>query len=160
MDDQRFRERLSSITGEEDRRRAFSQLCRLYGSEATAEQREFIRGQWDFGCRWQLPRDDTLTVEAVDSIPPRERVREAMLYHSIENARQDYRDNLMSICLIYHSVLRLGLDPGELFGEVAALSTKEMSDLLLSWLRRAPEDQALRAFGWREVTTPEGTRFE
>jgi hypothetical protein len=142
MDDQQFLERLCAITNEEDRRRAFSQLCRLYGSEATAEQRDFIRGQWDFGCRWHIPRDDTLTIAAADPVPARGRVREALLYHSIENARVDYRDNLMSIC------------------EVAALSAPEMADLLRGWLRRQPENQSLGAFGQRETLVPEGARIE
>jgi hypothetical protein len=160
MDDQQFLERLCAITNEEDRRRAFSQLCRLYGSEATAEQRDFIRGQWDFGCRWHIPRDDTLTIAAADPVPARGRVREALLYHSIENARVDYRDNLMSICPIYHSAVRLGLDAEGLFSEVAALSAPEMADLLRGWLRRQPENQSLGAFGQRETLVPEGARIE
>jgi hypothetical protein len=160
MDDERFLQQLCEIVAGEDPRRAFSQLCSLYRSKATAEQREFIRGQWDFGRRWQIPRDDTLTIEAADPIPPRERIREALLYHSIENARHDFRDNLMSICPIYHSAVRLGLDPETLFGDVAALSAREMADLLLGWLRRNPRDQGLRAFAYREVITPEGYRIE
>jgi hypothetical protein len=160
MDDEQFLQRLCEIVAEEDRRRAFSQLCRLYASNATAAQREFMREQWDFGSRWQIPRDDTLTIEAADPIPPCERIREALLYHSIENARHDFRDNLMSICPIYHSAVQLGLDPAALFSEVAALSAREMADLLLGWLRRDPRDQELRAFGFREIRTPTGSRFE
>lgn len=157
MDDA-FLERLTPILDDEDRERAFFDLCALY-RQATGVQREAIRSRWDFGRAWRIPADSTLLCALPGARPPVERLQAVLLYHSIEGGAIDWRDTLVALCVIYHSALRLGLDAGALFEEVAALSAPTTARLLREFLARPPELRSLAAFGWEEVTTPHGVAF-
>ncbi len=153
MDMTIFLEQLSTILGAPDRKQAFFDLCDPYG-QANAEQRDFLRTEWPFEREWFLPRARTLLLS--DSYSSEQRLRAALIYESLEKGEVDFRDNLMSIAAIYHSALHLGLDPEQIFEEVAGLSGEAMADLLRGFYRRDVEDRRLEAFGYQEELTPDG----
>jgi hypothetical protein len=158
MDDDAFRQRLAMIREHRDPAGAFLKLAALYRA-ADPAQRAAIRSEWPFGRRWRPPPDDAVLLPDPAGVSSEQRLRAALLYHVIEGGRIDYRDNLVSIAVLYHAALRLGLDVTALFEEMAGLSGETMAELLRSFLRRSPEDRCLWAFGWEEVSTPAGIRF-
>ncbi len=153
MDMTIFFDRLMLVLKTQDRKQAFFDLCDLY-HQVDAEQRDFLRSQWPFEREWFIPRDRTLLL--TDFFSSEQRLRAALIYESLEKGETDWRDNLVSLCAIYHSAVRLGLDPERLFEEVAELSGETMAGLLRAFYHRSPEDRSLEAFGYREEATPEG----
>ena len=151
-------ERVESVAADDRSELAFYRIAGLYAG-ASDEDRARIRASWPFARRWKIPDDRTLATERPGLPPSRERARAALLYHSIEDCRHDWRDNLVSICAIHHSLVRLGLDAARLFEEVAALSSGDTARILRGWIARKPGDQSLAAFGWREEKTAEGWRL-
>ena len=150
-----FEQRLSEIVAERDPARAFHALAALY-PRSTAEERERIRGAWPFGRRWRPPDPTRLACPVRGEPAPAVRCWTALLYHSIEDCRHDPRDNLVTLCAVHHSLLRLGLDARAEFERVAALSSSATAALLRGWSARTSADQRLDQFGWAEETRSEG----
>src|SRR5262245_50535412 len=101
---------------------SFHDLCYLYEA-ASPEQRGVLRREVDLADgTWRTPQDTTLA-----DAPPRDalalrRVRDALIWHAIDAGEIDFRDNLVSIILVYHAALRLGADVETLFHEVAGIA--------------------------------------
>jgi hypothetical protein len=77
----------------------------------------------------------------------------------LDSGRVDMRDTLSVIPLLYHSAMRINVDPGEIFQEVAAYYRSAVSDALIDFLKRTPRDRSLEAWGFEEVTTQEGIYY-
>lgn len=153
-----FEERLAEVVRERDPMLAFRALATLY-QRTTPEGRERIRRGWPFARRWRPPDPATLTWELRGEPPPALRCRTALVYHSIEDCRVDWRDNLVALCAVHHSLLRLGFDPRTEFEHAAGLSAHGTAELLRGWVARPPGTQRLEDFGWRATEEPEGWRL-
>jgi hypothetical protein len=70
------------------------------------------------------------------------------------------RDSLTILPLFFHAANKLGLDPAELFREVAASASPAAAEVLEGFLHREPEDQTLEAMGYREGRDADGFRYE
>jgi hypothetical protein len=75
---------------------------------------------------------------------------------SIEDCKFDWRDSLMVLCRLYHSAVKVGANPTELFQRVAAMSAPRTGELFLSFLSRKPELKDIAVFGWKEGTGADG----
>ena len=73
----------------------------------------------------------------------------------IEEAKEDPRDNISDLTLIYHSAIMIGLNPDDIFRKVAADTTGAGKKLLAEFLKRSPEDKTLKCMGYKTITTPE-----
>ena len=159
MDDAKFWSRLQALVDDHGSEGAFHKLCNLYVAAAPA-QRDQLRALVNLADHtWSIPMDSTLVDGTVHEFPPEQRIRANLIFHSIENARHDFRDNLISIALIYHSAVETGMDVEGLFLDVAAMSAPEMAQLLASFPRREPADRSLAAFGHRAVRTATGVKY-
>ncbi|MBV9851559.1 MAG: hypothetical protein JO250_17970 [Armatimonadetes bacterium] len=160
---------LDAILGEPDPALAFLRLEEHYRLSGPNE-RAAIRAGWDFGRRWSIPGLDysdydriifaPLTGEDAHGLDAEARIEARLTYHAIENARSDFRDTGMDICLCYHAALRAGLDVVRLFQEAAAVSEDSMAAQLRGIFRWKPEVKSLWAMGFREVLIENGIVFE
>lgn len=73
----------------------------------------------------------------------------------IEGGNYDMRDNLTRLTLLYHSAMILGLNPQDLFQEVADDTDGNGKDLLISYLNRPARLKTLKCMGYRTTKTPE-----
>lgn len=71
----------------------------------------------------------------------------------------DYRDIIQIMPLLYHSAVRIGVDPQVLFDEAAAYYPNSIARLLNDFPRRSPERRGLEAFYYKEVNTPDGIDY-
>lgn len=160
---------LDIVHNERNILRAFLRLEELYRL-ADPEQRAAIREGWDFGRRWAVPGLDysdmdriifaPLTGEDSDGLDAQAQIEARLTYHAIENARSDFRDNVMDICLCYHAALCAGLDVFQVFGEAAAVSEGQIVNTLHNFLHGEPERRSLWAYGFHGVPIENGIAFE
>jgi hypothetical protein len=72
----------------------------------------------------------------------------------IEDDRNDFRDNITSLTLLYHSGLLLGLDPEAEFKKVADETEGKGKDQLVSFIKRGPELKTLKCMGYKTKHEP------
>jgi len=77
----------------------------------------------------------------------------------LEAGRGDIRDTMSVMPLLYHSAIKINVDPGKVFNEAAAYYRSVVSDALLDFLKRTPRDRSLEAWGFEEVNGPEGIYY-
>ncbi len=73
----------------------------------------------------------------------------------LEGSRQDFRDNLVGLTLLYHSAILIGLDPDEEFKKVADDTDGEGKKLLITYINRPIESKTLRCMGYRTTFIPD-----
>ena len=158
MNEDDFKQRLKNILQETNPKLAFYELCDLY-FVASSEQRTQIRADFDFNRAWKIPNPKTLAAHLSDDEPDRERRIRASLIALSLFERPDWRDSLVTICVIYHSIKSLGKDADVWLKFFADLSSPQVASLLWQFAERKPEDKSLSAFGWGEKITDEGLVF-
>jgi len=159
MEQTEFDTRIKKTLGHEDPKAAFSYLARLFSS-ATPDQRDAIRQGWDFNRSWRLPDSRTLACRIPGEPSCEERIRISLIYNAIEDFRMDWRDNLVALCVSYHSALAVGLNADALFEEIAGLSSTRGADMIRSFVCREPELKSLAAFGWEKVDSLDEVTFK
>ena len=129
-----------------DRQEAYYRLVSIY-MQGPEEIREEIRKKWDFGVEWIYPNPRRLACSINETHTCRERALELLAYEAIMDLRQgDPRDELMTLAVVYHGCLAAGIDPKNLFSEVASVSSSRTARFLLDFVERSPEDKSLEAF--------------
>ncbi len=88
------------------------------------------------------------------------RLFEGLIAHVIEDFRDDARDNLVQLSLLYHSASKIRLKPVALFDRAAALATPKAAEYIRDFARRSPELRRIEAMRFRETMTPEGFSYE
>jgi hypothetical protein len=153
MNDQLFQTSLAMIEKASDRKKAFFDLGVLYG-QANAEQRRRLRAAWPMKRQWSIPLSRTLLI--TDPYSSQQRVRARLMLFSLQGSQSDVREELIEMSALYHCAARIGLDPQQLFKEIARLSGEEMARHLRDFCHRWPEDRDIKAFGFHEEHTPDG----
>lgn len=129
-----------------DRKEAFYRLVSIY-MRGPEEVREEIRTGWDFGVEWEYPDPKRLACSFNETHTCRERAIALLAYEAIMDLRHsDPRDELMTLAVVYHGCLAVGIDPKNLFGEVASVSSPRTARFLRDFIKRSPEDKSLEAF--------------
>jgi hypothetical protein len=159
MEKKTFEKRLETVLELSDPVEAFAGLANLY-CEVEPDQREAIRQGWDFNRSWRLPDARTLACKISGLPSSEERIWISLIYNAIEDFRTDFRDNLVSLCVIYHSALEVGLDADALFEETARISSPEGGDMIRRFVAREPGMKSLAAFGWDRIETEDGVIFK
>ncbi|MCB0517056.1 MAG: hypothetical protein R2798_05065 [Chitinophagales bacterium] len=77
-----------------------------------------------------------------------------LLLQVMENAKLDFRDNIMQLSLLYHSAKKIGIDADKLFLAIAQIAADEMQRIMLQFLQRSEHNKSIEAMGFREVLTP------
>lgn len=74
---------------------------------------------------------------------------------------EDARERVMRLAPMYQAAMRLEARPAEVFDKAAmAVHDEEFRDLLRAFDSRPEDIKSLAALGYREVTGPDGFRFE
>ena len=158
MRDEEFDRRLAEILQEQNPKEAFYRLSDLY-FVASAEQREDVRDDFDFGRKWEYPDDLTLAAH-LPSEPEREaRIRAALIALSLVYVDSDDRDILVALCPIYHSIKAVGKDADAWFRFFADISSPHIASHLTRFAARRPEDKSLAAFLLESDVTEHGLAF-
>ena len=153
MNDPIFQKALATIEKASDRKKAFFDLCVLYG-QANADQRDRLRSAWPLKRRWSIPLSRTLLI--TDIYSSEQRVRARLILFSLQGSQPDFREDLIEMSAVYHCAACIGLDPQQLFEEIAGLSGEEMAHHLRDFCHRLPEERDIKAFGFHEEQTPDG----
>lgn len=154
-----FPEQLQTLLTEPDRKEAFYKLASLYASVAAEERRE-IRYGWDFHCDWLVPDQNCLACRIPGEKSCEERIRTSLIYYSIHDFRDDWRDSWLALPLIYHGAIDVGLNADSLFREIAALSGALAAQCMIEFIQRNSSEKSLQACKLVEVQTPQGVRLE
>ncbi|HTE17381.1 MAG TPA: hypothetical protein VK689_03240 [Armatimonadota bacterium] len=134
------------------------------------DERSVIREGWPFERHWIIPGIDysdayrlvfaPLHGSDAHGLDADARIEASLTYNSIENARSDFRDNPMHLCLCLHAGLRAGLDVVRLFEEAAEISVDPMAWTLRGFVRGPKRRYSLWDFGFREVLKENGIVYE
>jgi hypothetical protein len=130
-------------------------LCELY-RRASPAQRATLRDAYRAGGlgeprTWRNPTD----YERGD-LTREQRMRQTLIFMSIEDGGPDYRDDLMAIAYCYHNLALLGLNADAELRELADMSAPAFASLVRGFVERHPEEKSAKSFGLRFTTTPEG----
>jgi hypothetical protein len=90
----------------------------------------------------------------------RERLLDGLLSLIIENYNADWRDNLTKLAPLYHSAVKIGIDPQSLFMDAASYGNNEVAEIIRGFPLREPEDRSLEAFGYKESYELDGFRYK
>ncbi len=132
-----------------------SELVRLFANE-TASGRKRIWKMVD----WELSGTLVCYAERMASFGVREKSRdrlwEGLVALVIENHFGDWRDNLRRLAPLYDAARKIGIDPDELFLEVAGLILNNVTISIKQFTERLPEDKSLEAFLYSESVDADG----
>jgi hypothetical protein len=78
----------------------------------------------------------------------------------IDGGKYDIRDTISIMPLLYHSAIKINIDPQSLFDEAAAYYPNDVARILSKFPQRKPEDRNLQSFNYVEVATPEGIDYK
>jgi len=88
-------------------------------------------------------------------------VLEGLMALVVEGGREDIRDSIVSLAVLYHSAVELQLDAAKTFAGVASLGEPNALQLEMNRFPfRAPKDRNLAAFHLREINTEDGFSYE
>ena len=83
-----------------------------------------------------------------------ENVQEGLLGVALEGIQSDFRNSVLSLCLLHHSAMKLGESPVRLFTDAASYAMPKVRDFILEYLRNGQKD--LKAFRIAEDYGPTG----
>jgi hypothetical protein len=156
MDSATFAARWATIVGDQPSAAWIDEVAALY-LECDSNQRRLIRtnavgDQWrrQVCTSWARAHDEGIKRNV-------ERwIRLALIWWSIGDAREDIREDLISLCQLYHEGWFAGVNVNHLIEEVARVSSDDYATLLRGFIARSPEMKSLKAFGWKWVMGPVG----
>ncbi len=105
------------------------------------------------------PRTDEICTRALRENDPGVLVEGfgAQVAHLAATGPIDPRDEMLDLAALVDCSRRLGADPAELLGPVAAAGPPWLADLFVRFVRRT--DVTLPVFGWAIVETPDGPAY-
>ena len=90
-----------------------------------------------------------------------DRITAGLLAVLLEAERDDWRENVIVLSLLYDATTRLKADPRKLFKDVAEMAPElPSSETIREFPHRKPEDLSIEAMGYRTSMTPQGVRYE
>ena len=105
------------------------------------------------------PRTDELCTRALRERQPDVLVEGfgAQVAHLAATGPIDPRDEMLDLAALVDCARRLGRDPAELLGPVAAAGPSWLAELFATFVRRT--DVTLAAFGWSIIDTVDGPAY-
>jgi hypothetical protein len=87
-------------------------------------------------------------------------IQQGLVALVIEGASQDFRDSIVALARLYHSAVKMGIDPQEAFEKAASLAEPgTVKTILTQFPLRAPKDRGLPAFHLAEEGDGENFRY-
>jgi hypothetical protein len=156
MDDSEFNARLASLLANHPGETEFADLCALYRAGNFAQRARLGAAIPPTFGTWAMPDRYSLATNEASRAVAERRLRDLLTWIAAF-ASSDFRDDIVAMAPLYHSAVRLGLDPNALFDEAAAVAgTPAGATLVREFPRRRPELKSLAAFVLKEVPTLQG----
>jgi hypothetical protein len=122
--------------------------------QLTQQERIAIRGQFGPQHGAKLLRcAQELAVRAVRNNAVDD-VALGLLAVALEGVQSDFRNTVVSLCLLHHSAIKLGSNPVPLFHQAADFGTPKARDFILEYLQKGDKD--IRSFAMEEGQGPNG----
>jgi hypothetical protein len=122
--------------------------------QLTQQERIAIRGQFGPQHGAKLLRcAQELAVRAVRNNAIDD-VALGLLAVALEGVQSDFRNTVVSLCLLHHSAIKLGSNPVPLFHQAADFGTPKARDFILEYLQKGDKD--IRSFAMEEGQGPNG----
>jgi hypothetical protein len=87
-------------------------------------------------------------------------VRDGLIAVLLEGERDDWRETIITLTLLYDAVTRLGASGAEVFGQVAKLAPKlEVSESIRKFSQRAPENRTIESMGYKLKMSGQGVAY-
>jgi hypothetical protein len=83
-------------------------------------------------------------------------LRDALVGLAIASYKEDYRDLLGVLALLYNSAVRLGEDATSLFTSIMSVCDSSAASFLATFLKRTEDRKAISVFGFSEGVGPHG----
>ncbi len=78
----------------------------------------------------------------------------------VSEPASDYRERLMKVSMHYHSAVKIGADPNQLFQEAASLANNQASKHILAFLQRPESQKTIAVMGYREENADDLPNFK
>jgi len=89
------------------------------------------------------------------------RLIDGLVAHLIEGERNDWRENVIVLTLLFDAAKKLGEEPLRRFDTVASLAPGDpASDTLLGFRKRKPDVLTIESMGYRTAMSAQGVRYE
>lgn len=85
---------------------------------------------------------------------------EGLIAHAIEGAKFDWRENILVLSLIYHSAVKIGVDPVTLFKRASEFAEEPIAHIIHEFPDRKPEDRSIEAMGYIESSDKDGFKYK
>lgn len=125
------------------------------------------RQEWTQGVSFVLADSQILLTYAVrmatsslreGSIEP---IRRGLIAILVEGERNDWREDVIVLSLLFDAAIKHLIDPNELFSEIAALAPDvPSSDRIQRFPMRKPENRSIESMGYQLAMTGKGIRYE
>jgi hypothetical protein len=88
-------------------------------------------------------------------------VREGLVALALEaGTGSDQRDSMVSLALLYHSAVKLGMNVQAAFSQAALLAPASFEGAIRLFPNRPPRQLDLEAWGFKEATTKDGFGYQ
>lgn len=135
------------------------QLTRVF-REGSEEQRTLIRDQvtdeYTYGLLTFAKRMAVLTVRKEEV----KWAKEGLLAVAIENFNLDQREDMPMLCLLNHSITKIGADPVAVFEEVARYAEPDVSETMMRYVKKKEREKSIAAMGYEEVSGADGFDYK
>jgi hypothetical protein len=90
-----------------------------------------------------------------------DRVTQGLLAHLIEGERDDWRENVIALTLLFDAATKLGAEPLRIFDSAALLAEGEPAgETLAGFRKRKPEVLTIESMGYKTAMSGQGIRYE
>jgi hypothetical protein len=88
-------------------------------------------------------------------------IKQGLMALVVEGGREEFRDSITAMAMLYHSAERLNMNAAQMFAEAASLATPgELQAAMSHFPARRPENRDLAAFSLVEVNNEDGFSYE
>ena len=77
----------------------------------------------------------------------------------IEKWRFDARENLLRLTLLYHSAVKIGCLPEQLFNRASKCASKDVANQLHAFVHRKAQNRGIEVMGYEESNDADGFRY-
>lgn len=128
---------------------------------STPKERAFISSKFGTGHSFLLLGvSERLAALAVRERSP-DILLKGLILLAFEDAKFDIRENILVMAPLYHSAIKIGANPRELFHSAATYATdEELKRELFGFPDRLEENRNLEAMEYKEIISPDGFRYK
>lgn len=132
------------------------ELTKRFLSATDSERTEVVRA-WNPLLVWATPNPWRLACASERPGDSRERILVNLLFQALHiPSAGDIRESIMGLAVAFNSCELAGLNPVEVFEEVAQAVRGSAGNELLAFAKRDPEDRSMDAFALTAVEDPAG----